>query len=220
MVRAVASGVRGEPPAESAQIRGSGTLPQHRAASRHGTWASDPWRCGPPRRGDGARNLGGWVDDYTTRPGRARQGERPSTPTHLRRPPPPARERSAAAGERALYDAPVSEPHISTSPRGPSSIRCGFDLVEGELGHVERVERGTPAASLIWLAPFFSCSRTSASTAGTPAATVKNPSCSMWDARRRTAGADRHRAGINRVRPRRQRSFRCPANRTPTSGKS
>src|SRR5438552_10085432 len=27
-------------------------------------------------------------------------------------PPPPARERSAAAGERALYDAPVSEPHI------------------------------------------------------------------------------------------------------------
>ena len=29
-----------------------------------------------------------------------------------RRAPPPARERSAAAGERALYDAPVSEPHI------------------------------------------------------------------------------------------------------------
>src|SRR2546426_12476071 len=42
----------------------------------------------------------------------ARHGERPSTPTNLRRSPPPARERSAAAGERALYDAPVSEPHI------------------------------------------------------------------------------------------------------------
>src|SRR3989441_11845210 len=42
----------------------------------------------------------------------ARHGERPSIPTNLRRSPPPARERSAAAGERALYDAPVSEPHI------------------------------------------------------------------------------------------------------------
>src|SRR5439155_9380326 len=45
----------------------------------------------------------------------ARHGERPSTPPNLRRSPPPARERSAAAGERALralYDAPVSEPHI------------------------------------------------------------------------------------------------------------
>jgi GNAT superfamily N-acetyltransferase len=42
----------------------------------------------------------------------ARHGERPSTPTNLRRSPPPARERSAAAGERALYDAPVSETHI------------------------------------------------------------------------------------------------------------
>src|SRR5438132_1233051 len=42
----------------------------------------------------------------------ARHGERPSTSTNLRRSPPPARERSAAAGERALYDAPVSEPHI------------------------------------------------------------------------------------------------------------
>src|SRR5213593_2693492 len=42
----------------------------------------------------------------------ARHGERPSTPTNLRRSPPPARERSVAAGERALYDAPVSEPHI------------------------------------------------------------------------------------------------------------
>ena len=58
-----------------------------------------------------------------------------------------------------------------------------------------------------------------ASTAGTPSATVKNPSCSMCDARRRTAGAYRHGAGINRVRPRRQRSFRCPANRSPPSGK-
>src|SRR5256885_2262974 len=42
----------------------------------------------------------------------ARHGERPSIPSNLRRSPPPARERSAAAGERALYDAPVSEPHI------------------------------------------------------------------------------------------------------------
>jgi len=38
--------------------------------------------------------------------------QRPSTSTNLRRSPSPARERSAAAGERALYDAPVSEPHI------------------------------------------------------------------------------------------------------------
>jgi len=34
------------------------------------------------------------------------------TPTSLRRSAPPARERSAAAGADALYDAPVSEPHI------------------------------------------------------------------------------------------------------------
>src|SRR5207302_10690930 len=98
-------------------------------------------------------------------------------------------------------------------------IGRGFDRVECELGHVGRVERGTPAASLIWLAPFFSGSRAAASTAGTPSATVKNPSGSMCDARRRTAGAARHGAGINRVRPRRQRSFRCPANRTPPIGK-
>src|SRR2546425_1556109 len=42
----------------------------------------------------------------------ARHGERPSTPTNLRRSPSLAPERSAAAGERALYNAPVSEPHI------------------------------------------------------------------------------------------------------------
>src|SRR6058998_1959929 len=42
----------------------------------------------------------------------ARHGERPSTPTDLLRSPPPARERFAAAGERALYHTPVSEPHI------------------------------------------------------------------------------------------------------------
>lgn len=42
----------------------------------------------------------------------SRYNQRPSTPTNLRRSGPPSRERSAAADEHALYDAPVSEPHI------------------------------------------------------------------------------------------------------------